>query len=133
MEDQRRRAVEANAGSGLFVYKNTTKADMMLSRRTASGKSKVAGGEEFQGDSYYKKFIGQGLALIKTLVTESGEQTIGVPMNEQKLILNQPDCITANGTVEHVQAKKKVNEDATIMPEILLTEDPLEGVEIILN
>ena len=57
------------------------------------------------------------------------------PDMEEKLILDQPDCITPQGKTEQVvvDPKKKLNE---VVPEdnpkdVLLTEDPLDGVEII--
>ena len=59
-------------------------------------------------------------------------------MLEQKLILDQPDRVTQEGTVESVvpqpKQKKTKNESRTSKtpePEVLLTEDPMSGVEIL--
>ena len=59
-------------------------------------------------------------------------------MNEEKLLLDQPDQISTEGTLEHVvkpstkQTKKvKKNEQNENTEDALLTEDPLSGVTII--
>ena len=60
-------------------------------------------------------------------------------MLEQKLILDQPDRVTNEGTVENVvqqQPKKKVKQNESrqpkpAQPDVLLNEDPMAGVEIL--
>lgn len=60
---------------------------------------------------------------------------------ENKLILDQPDMVTERGQVEHVVRQPQVPQqplndatgDVQKQPEVLLTEDPLDGVEIILG
>jgi hypothetical protein len=60
--------------------------------------------------------------------------TEGVNM-ENKLILDQPSTVTANGTVEHVVASQTINEASpnASQKEVLLNETPLDGVEIIIG
>ena len=58
-------------------------------------------------------------------------------MNEQKLILDQPDTVTTKGKVEHIVAPQQpiqpLNDAASNQPQadVLLTENPLDGVAII--
>lgn len=63
-------------------------------------------------------------------------------MNEQKLILDQPETVTTKGVVEHVVVEpvsvappKKVVETKKIQgtEDVLLNEDPMAGIEIILR
>jgi hypothetical protein len=57
-----------------------------------------------------------------------------------KLILDQPDCVTQKGKVEHVlvqPTKKPLNEvmpqDPSQPGDMLINEDPMDGVEIIME
>ena len=62
-------------------------------------------------------------------------------MQEQKLIVDQPETVTAEGTVEHViptaglkpLAEGHPGEEQKAKTDVLLNEDPLTGVEIILD
>lgn len=129
------------AGTGLFVYKNITNGELNLPKPTASGQRKVGRGEKFQGDSYYQswckhpspllQFIGAVIPSQPHQLTSITEATL----TEKKLILDQPDTITHQGKVEHiVDSEQKLTEQPKAKPtETLLTEDPLEGVEIILG
>ncbi len=56
---------------------------------------------------------------------------------EQKLILDQPNIVKQEGTIEHVLPVKQKplhegipNEEK---PDVLINEDPMSGVEIILE
>lgn len=59
--------------------------------------------------------------------------------NEKQLLLDQPDCITHQGKVERVvvePGQQAINDNVDPnqkKPDVLLTEDPLDGVEIILG
>jgi hypothetical protein len=120
--------------------------------------SVVPGSGEWDGDDYFMQCVrNRDAILVKTItppdaepepvvepvveavepepevVTESKEED----MTEEKLILNQPDQVTSEGTVEHVvtDQAKPLNEAPCCAPEkpteTLLTEDPMAGVEII--
>jgi hypothetical protein len=60
-------------------------------------------------------------------------------VTETKLILDQPDKVTHQGTVEHVvvDAPKALNEAAPTVKkpqeDVLITEDPMDGVDILLG
>jgi hypothetical protein len=101
--------------------------------------------EEWEGDNYYMSLVKQGMAInVATIRTPEEER---IKMNENKLILDQPATVTVKGAVEHVvvdqlavnkqavpQPKKKdklVEQPLVDSNEVLLTEDPLEGVTIL--
>lgn len=124
-------------GEGLYVYRNASKADLMLPKPAANGQKYVRPGDEFQGDSYFMEMVKTNqVRLVRTLITP--EQERGTKMNEEKLICDQPDIVTTQGKVEHVVVteKKPLNEsgkkqEATSQPEVLINEDPLAGVDIL--
>ena len=57
--------------------------------------------------------------------------------NMQKLILDQPERVTNEGTVEtfigNVQLNEIENDPLNKKKNVLITEDPMEGIQIILN
>ena len=73
------------------------------------------------------------LRFIQEIKTEEIE-----PMSEKKLILDQPDMVTARGTVEHVvddiSPLKNLRDsvDNKQQKDILLNENPMDGIEIII-
>jgi hypothetical protein len=137
---------DALKGEGVYVYENNTKGDLDLPKPTASGKKTLKVGEQFQGDNYYMRYVPTMLRYIRCIVP-AGPQPAPLPaaplneetiMNEQKLILDQPDRVTHKGKVEQVvpQPNQQLNEGQPKQqptPEVLINEDPMEGVEIILG
>jgi len=146
-EFQKQKLAQNLAGSGLYVYENNTSGTLTLPKPTNSGKRVVAPKEQFQGDSYFLSLVkppNNLLKLVKTITTDLPAETqpqtlMESNMNEQKLILDQPDRVTSKGTIEQVvkqQPVQKLNdsvEKKQPSKEVLLTEDPLDGVEIILG
>lgn len=131
-EDRRARVEKKLAGTGVFLYENVTRGDLTLPKPTLGGKKVVKSKEQFQGDSYFMQFVKTSSPLLKLVKKiETKDNTM-----QNKLILDQPEKVTAEGTVEHVvassptQTLKDSNENAA-KKEVLLTEDPLDGVEII--
>lgn len=142
--------LEANmSGSGLYIYENNTDADLTLPKPTASGVRVVGPRRRFQGDSYFLKLVGSPMNLLRLVEEITPKKTTAeiaeeianqkkenANMSQQKLILDQPDTVTAKGKVEHV-----VNTDTPVQPlndsanqknaDVLLTENPLDGVAII--
>jgi len=139
------------AGTGVYIYENNTGGELTLPKPTASGQRKVGPRERFQGDSYYKQWVGPPnnlLRFIEAVVVSPlpvpegmGERLLqldeAIKMREQrKLILDQPDTITQEGKIEHIiEPQQKINEvNPNQKPvDTLLTEEPLDGVEIILS
>ena len=132
---------EAMHGSGIYVYQNNTKGDLDLPKATKSGKKSLRVGEQFQGDNYYMRLVQTNeLRYIKCIVSADAENTVlKEEVVSDKLILNQPDRVTTQGKVEQVlvEPKQTLNENQpkSNKPknDVLLTEDPMEGVEIILG
>lgn len=132
---------DALHGDGLFVFQNNTKGTLDLPKATASGKKRLEEGEQFQGDNYFMRLVPTMLRYIREIVPAGGPKAV-IELKEnimpEKLILDQPDRVTNQGTVENVVAepKKQIlreNQPNQPRPDVLLTEDPMEGVEIILN
>jgi len=129
-------------GSGLYVYRNRTNATLMLPKPTPSGVKSVEPGKEWQGDDYYMKMIGEGQAsLVRVIVPPTPQNQIVEEKEDvmpEKLILDQPDQITTNGKVEHVVVtpetlKMESNPVEEKKREALINEDPMEGIQILLN
>jgi hypothetical protein len=132
------KVASALSGTGVYLFKNNSKADIMLSKPTNEGYKVVSPGQEFRGDSYFKKLVGQGLTFLRDetpIVVDEGKI-----MAQEKLILDQPDQVTTQGKIEQVvksQVPQKLNEtrpgEENKQQDVLIAEDPLAGVEIVLN
>lgn len=138
---QRRQQLEHHQkGEGLYVFRNRNKdATLSLPKPSADGKTVVGparpgvpGSGEWQGDSYFMELVRRNEAiLVRTIKSPQEEQMM------QKLILDQPDQVTSEGTIEHVvndenpQSLNESPDDPKKKPDVLLTEDPMEGVQII--
>lgn len=130
------------SGSGVYLYENITEADLTLPKPAASGIRVVGPHRRFQGDSYFMSWVGSPMNMLKVIeviapaITKRQETKMST---ENKLILDQPDMVTEQGKVEFVVPTQPVqqlndsNNPAAKTPEVLLTEDPLDGVEIILG
>ncbi len=129
-------------GEGIYIFENVNNADLTLPRPTKAGVKRVGPKGRFQGDNYYMQMVrSHDLRLIEIIQTPEAEREAN--MKEQKLILDQPDRVTNEGTIEQVVAPGKAKlhklNDATEekekqkQPEVLITEDPMSGVEIILE
>lgn len=141
---QEQRVKESLSGSGVYIYENNSDGDLSLPKPTQSGVRSVGPRKRFQGDSYYMRWVGPPLNLLR-LIEEVLPQTKETDnkekeMSEKKLILDQPDIINNQGKVEHVlvdQTPQQALNDSTDAnekkPEVLLNESPVDGVEIILG
>jgi hypothetical protein len=125
-------------GDGLYVYRNNTSGTLFLPKPTQSGIRHVPVNGEWQGDSYYMALVRNHEArLVRTIL--SPEQQKEMKMNEQKLILDQPDKITPQGKVEHVISDPMIplNETTPVTNEkpknVLINEDPMAGVDILME
>jgi len=126
-------------GDGNYLFQNNTRGDYILPKKSRDGIKLLNKDAMFEGDSYFFQLVRTGeLKFIREL-TAKVERT--EEMTPKKLILDQPDRVTAQGTVEHVVADPKAKPLNEVAPtrkqappaEVLLTEDPMDGVEIILN
>jgi hypothetical protein len=137
-------------GTGVYIYENNTDGDLKLPKPTDSGLRMIGPRKRFQGDSYFMTWVGSPmnlLRLVEEVVPKKTYQEIQqekqellneVNMND-KLILDQPDTITNNGKIERVVAQPNqiplndVTDPEQKKPDVLLTEGPLDGIEIILG
>lgn len=121
-------------GEGLFVFRNRTNGDLTLPKPTTSGRKVIGPGQEWQGDNYYMTLVPQEAVLVRTILSPQQERE-NKKMKEEKLILDQPEKVTIEGTVEQVVKNpvQKLNETPDVDParDVLLTEDPMDGVQII--
>lgn len=130
-ENRTAQITNALSGSGLYIYENSSKdAELTLPRPTRTGLRKVGPRGRFQGDDYYMQLVKTGFCrLIEVLQTPEQEKE-ALMLEEQKLILDQPDRVTTKGKVEQVVEKKtpkqKLNEGGNQpqAPDVLLNESP---------
>ena len=134
------RKKKVTSGKGLFVYQNNTKGSLNLPKPTASGMKIVPPGGFFQGDDYYMCLLKNNqIKLVKTITPAKEEEMKGIQENSQKaekLILDQPDVVNEEGKIEQVvtpKGKIQRNEKNLNKSEKLLTEDPIDGIDIILE
>lgn len=126
------------SGSGVYIYENISGGDLCLIKPANNGIKNVNPQKRFESDSYYMKWVGPPLNLLRLVEIKELEKTGEVNMNnEEKLILDQPDTVTNKGKVEHVLVNptQQLNDsiDNEEKPNVLLNETPLDGVEIILG
>lgn len=136
-EMKRKKMEDAMKGDGQFLFVNNTRGELSLMKKPIRGMNPVPPGQTFVGDSYFFNLMRTGdVRLIETIVPSAVKEEI---MPEKKLLLNQPDRFTDKGKTEHVvPGDKSVNtlnenqpKSAPPKSDVLLTEDPLDGVEII--
>ena len=140
---QSQRLQDALAGEGLYLYENNSDADLTLPRPTKSGRREIGPREQFQGDDYYLQLVRTGnLRLIKELQSPNQEEIV-TENKEEKLILDQPDTVTTEGTVENVaQPQQPCNQgDACCggqdnqqpQPDVLINESPEDDSFVIVE
>ena len=137
---------EYYGGSGRYIFENKTSGDLQLPKPASNGNVWVGKGGQFTGDSFFLKLVPRDLKLIE-IIAQPNSENIN-ESTESKLILDQPDTITQSGKVEHVESQEDAqlndsteNKDEhegscacdTCSDKMLLTEDPLDGVDIILD
>ena len=145
-EQRKLKIADSLRGEGVYVFENNTKGDLQLAKPPIKGGMKIGNmtliprgpgkHAQFEGDSYFMSLVRDNtLRLIETLISPEEQRK---NMQEQKLLLNQPDRVTAKGTVEHVvppQSQQQLNEGLPVTKnaDVLINEDPMAGVEIILG
>ena len=124
------------AGKGVYIFENITNSDFLLPKPTLDNKKFVAPKQKFMGDSYFLNLVkSRMLRLVK--VVNNGEDQV---MNENKLILDQPDIVKNSGKVEHVQVNNPnvpLNDNVDNLnkkqEDVLLTEDPVGSIQIVID
>jgi hypothetical protein len=140
-EMKRQKRENALKGDGEYRFVNNTRGDLTLEKPPISGKNPVPVGQTFVGDNYFLRMMKTGdIRLVEVIKPAQCERKEIMP--EQKLMLDQPSRFTNQGQTEHVvpdnKAAKPLVENQPNQPNkkaanTLITEDPLEGVEILLG
>ena len=148
--DRRRQArYDHFHGEGRYIFENNTTGDFQLPKPSLSGGQWVKKGATFQGDSFFLKLVPQYLKLITEVSAPPKKENINESTESSKLLLDQPDIITQSGKVEHIvesQEDTQLNDSTenkithaasctcdTCSDQMLLTEDPMDGVDIIID
>ena len=90
------------------------------------------------------KWVGSPMNLLRLIEEIAPQNTVNEKkennMNENKLILDQPDTVTSKGKVEHVVDEntpvQNINDNNDVdakKADVLLNESPIDGLEIILG
>ncbi len=142
-----------------YIFQNHKNHDYSLPKKSLCGKKMIGPRQTFHGDEYFVAFVKTGDIRIvqvlqptnvntpetvssetvetkvesNTVITESSQGA-----NMEKLILDQPDKVTFDGKQEHlVRETPKVIKDhknpaqLSNETEVLLTENPMSGIDII--
>ena len=125
-------------GYGLYEYQNRLNATLGLPKPLADGKTKtIAAGGKFEGDDYFMYMVPTELRVLRVIIPADEERKKEMTMNNQKLILDQPETVTNEGVVEFVVSTDlPLNENDPknqTKKEVLINEDPIDGVKIILS
>lgn len=145
-ELKRKKLEDSLKGEGRYLFVNNTRGDLTLNKTPLKGitingevSRTIPPNKTFEGDSYFFCLLKTGdLRLVEVIQTPPITQELIKENMEKKLILDQPERFTNQGQTEHVLPKienKPLNESQPAPKPVnkLLTEDPLAGVEIILN
>lgn len=140
---------EAMSGGGVYLYRNSNaNAELTLPRPTKSGVRIIKPNGEFQGDDYYMQLVRTGMLRLVEVLQTAEQETQAIldqegdqAMNESnQLILDQPDTVTHDGTVEHVvksngTVQRKMNEELKVENQqpVLLNEGPVDDGFIIVQ
>lgn len=128
------------SGKGEYIYKNNTKGTLILSKESLDGKKNIPIGGTWRGDDHYMYLFKSNDALLIETISDSNNQKES--NMENKLILDQPETFTTKGAVEQVEIGKDSvaklnevvpNENLEDEKEKLINEDPMDGIQIILN
>jgi hypothetical protein len=118
---------------GLYIYQNITNGNLELPRPNHQGIKTINKGMQFEGSDYFMSLVGSPMNLLRVIqIIQPKEEKM------DKLILDQPETITKEGQVEYVVEKDtdniplNDNTNPEENKEVLICENPLEGVEIIL-
>ena len=141
-EMKRKKREDALKGDGEYLFVNNTRGELTLEKNAIkspipTSPRLIPQGQTFVGDIYFLNMMKTGeIRLIEVLKPASSERT---GIMENKLILDQPNRFTGQGQTEHVAPvdapKPLIENKPTAQPPVdkLITEDPLEGVEILLG
>jgi len=146
-------------GDTIYIFENHRNSDLSLPRKSYDEKTLIPPRGRFKGDSYFLMLMKTGYVrlvgsepYIRTPAPAAPQpaavQEQAKPLNEskennmEKLILDQPEKFTARGhseavnvsnqpQVESCKASQENSNASSNNKEVLLTENPLDGIDII--
>lgn len=146
LDMKRKKAADAVKGDGVYLFVNNTRGDLSLPKPPLKGPNPVPPGRTFEGDSYFMCLLKTNDVRLIEVIKPAANTVSSTPVliNErienmpQKLILDQPETFGHQGKIEHVvpdgqNVKLNETQPAEKPADKLLVEDPMAGVEIILN
>jgi hypothetical protein len=136
-------------GDTIYTYENHRRHDLKLPKKSYDGKDFIRPNGRFLGDAYFLMLVRSGdIRVIDSkpvnppapVVNENLNESVGG--NVEKLILDQPEKFTAKGHSESVVVNQNAcckgtqtctskNESDATADGVLLTENPLDGIDII--
>lgn len=119
-----------------YIFLNHRRAELKLPKKSICGKKAVQPGETFKGDEYFMAFAKIGeVRLVETIHPPIKKLNESTGDKMEKLILDQPDSFTREGKTESVAKPtpvKVINDSNSNQDnDVLLTENPMEGIEIL--
>lgn len=121
----------------IYIYENRSGADLVLPKKSLDGKTEVRNKERFKGDESFFELVRSPynfLILVEDITLKNDEIKLEeTKMHTEQLILDQPDIVTTSGKVEtKIVVEKPLNDSNENKDvEVLLTETPIDGLEII--
>jgi hypothetical protein len=128
-------------GSGLYLFKNHKKSELILPKPTKDGINNIQSGQTWEGDDYYFCLVRSNLAQLVRQVKspEELEKIKEENIMEEKLILEQDPFVTEEGTIEHVVVNQETQLQETNVKKggrpkkdkkVLITDKIDSGIEI---
>ena len=121
-------------GYGLYVYENRLNATVTLPKVASDGITRVIQPKgTFQGDDYFMFMVPGELRVKQIVIPAEEDRKKENNMENQKLILDQPDTVTNEGVVERIVSSDlplNENQPNEETKEVLLNEAPIEGVKV---
>ncbi len=120
-----------------YIFQNHRRSDLALPKKSICGKKLIPPGGTFKGDEYFMAFVKTGdMRLVQTVHPPYKPVNESTGENMEKLILDQPETFTREGKTENVAKstpKQLMNDNNQNKnsEDVLLTENPMEGIEII--
>jgi hypothetical protein len=137
-------------GDTLYTFENHRAHDFKLPRKSYDGKDFIRPKGRFIGDAYFLMLVRSGdLRVIDSTPVNQPAPVVKETLNEfvgenvEKLILDQPEKFTAKGHSEATvvtqsnacckgtQTCTSKNESDATADGVLLTENPLDGIDIV--
>lgn len=119
-QEKRDKLKEQTTGTGLYLFRNTTKEDIMLPKISNDGKQVIPSGGCFRGDDYFLKSMRGSVSIVEDLSAH-------IKVAKQ-ILVEQPATFCKQGVVELKDSQKESVLDSG---DVLLLEHPIDCVTIL--